>query len=162
MKEPKKSVTLYDGGGVFLIWMLLGIPFGSVLDYFWNYIVLSQTLKRFLKINAFDEKDFIKDKRITYGVFITLLGVVIDWAFVELVWDIDLLGRGAWWPEMDLLFQLLLIIVPIVMLFAVNFALSWAYLKLNRRQSAIIGIFMAVFTAPWLLVIFPYWAKWVA
>ena len=162
MKESKKSITLYDGGGIFLIWMLLGIPFGSVLDYFWNYVVLSQTLKRFLKINTFNEKDFIKDKRVTYTVFATILGVVIDWAYIELVWDVDILGKGAWWAEMSMPFQLLLIIVPIAMLFAVNFALAWAYLKLDRRQSVITGITMGVLTAPWLLVIFPYLAKWVA
>jgi hypothetical protein len=92
MKESRKPITLYDGGGVFLIWMVLGIPFGSVLDYFLNYVVLSQTLKRFLKINTFDEKDFIKDKRKTYGVFATILGLVIDWVYIELVWDVDIVG----------------------------------------------------------------------
>jgi hypothetical protein len=139
--------------------MVLGIPFGSVLDYFLNYVVLSQTLKRFLKINTFDEKDFIKDKRKTYGVFATILGLVIDWVYIELVWDVDIVGRGAWRAQMSMPLQLLIIIVPIVMLFAVNFALSRAYLKLNKRQSAIVGISMAVFTAPWLLVIYPYVAK---
>ncbi len=161
MRETKKSVTLYDGGGGFLIWVLFGIPLGSLFDYAWNCFVLSQTLKFGLKIHTFDEKDFIKDRRTTYGVFITLLGVVIDWAYIELIWDVDLLGKSSiWWAEMGLPFQLLLIIVPIAMLFAANFALAWGYLKLDRRRSSVIGLSMAVFTAPWLLVIYPHIAGW--
>jgi hypothetical protein len=48
-----------------------------------------------------------------------------------------------------------------VMIFLVNAALSYSYLKLERRQAIIFGAIMGFFTAPWLLPIVPYAFGWV-
>jgi len=42
------------------------------------------------------------------------------------------------------------------MIGVVNAALSYSYLKLERRQAIIFGAIMGFFTAPWLLPTIPY------
>ncbi len=44
MKESKKSVTLYDAGGLIIFITIFGIPFGSIFDYLWNLLVFSVAL----------------------------------------------------------------------------------------------------------------------
>ena len=53
------------------------------------------------------------------------------------------------------------LLLPMVMIFLVNAALSYSYLKLERRQAIIFGAVMGVFTAPWLLPTLPYVWGWV-
>lgn len=44
--------------------------------------------------------------------------------------------------------QLVWLLLPMVMIFLVNAALSYSFLKLERRQAIIFGAVMGIFTAP--------------
>jgi hypothetical protein len=161
-QSRKKTITLYDAGGLILVWLFFGLPVGIIFDYFWNLLVLSVSLPR-LPRSANSNPGVVsisKGRRFAYCFFITALGVVIDWAYLELTWDVGL-GRGQLWaPAMSMPLQLALLIVPMIMLGLVNFALSYSFLKLERRQAIILGSIMAFFTAPWLLPTMPYVLGW--
>lgn len=160
-KLRKKEVTLYDAGGLILVWFFFGLPVGVIFDYLWNLLVFSLALPRLSASNP-GVVAIGKGKRTLYIFFITILGIIIDWAYFELTWDVGL-GRGQLWaPAMSQPLQVALIIVPIVMLWLVNFALSYSYLKLERKQPVILGAIMAFFTAPWLLPTMPYILGWTA
>jgi hypothetical protein len=44
--EKGKTVTLHDAGGLIIGVILLGVPFGTLFDYLWNFVVLSVVLPR--------------------------------------------------------------------------------------------------------------------
>jgi len=156
MEDGKKSIVLYDVGGAIIL-VFLGIPFGSVIDYLWNLLVLSLALPRLP-----GEKPAIsKGKRLTYCFFITVLGLIIDWAYFELTWDTHFARSAVWAPAMSQALQLVWLLLPMVMIFAVNGALSYSYLKLERKQAVILGVIMGFFTSPWLLPILPDALGWV-
>lgn len=169
MKRLKKTTTLYDAGGLLLVIILFGLPFGIIFDYLWNLLVLSLALPRLPRrvapnpgsIGAGTE-NITRGRRLAYCFFITLLGVIIDWAYFELTWDTYIARSAVWAPAMTQAFQFTLLLVPVIMLGLVNFALSYSYLKLERRQAAVLAAIMGVFTAPWLLPIVPYTLGWVA
>ena len=157
MEDSKKSIVLYDVGGAIIL-VFLGIPFGSVLDYLWNLLVLSVALP----LLPGDKIKVSKGRRLTYCFFITLLGLVIDWAYLELTWDTDFGGKSSVWiPAMSQALQFIWLLLPMVMIWLVNTALSYSYLKLDRRQSIIFGAVIGFFTAPWLLPTLPYVWGWV-
>jgi hypothetical protein len=158
MEDCKKSIVLYDVGGVIIAVLFFGIPFGSVFDYLWNLLVLSVTLPRLpgdIKI------EISKGKRLAYCLFITVLGIIIDWAYFELTWDTDFGKSAIWAPAMSQALQFVWLLLPMVMIFLVNAALSYSYLKLERRQVIVFGVIMGFFTAPWLLPVVPYAFGWV-
>jgi hypothetical protein len=158
MNKPKKSITLYDAGGLIILIALFGIPFGSIFDYLWNFLVFSLGLP----VLPVENKTAVnKRKRILYILFITILGIIIDWAYFELTWDTHFGKTGLWIPAMSQALQFVWMLLPIVMLWMVNFALSYAYLKLERKPAVILGGIMALFTAPWLLPTIPYFMGWV-
>jgi len=141
MESSKKSIVLYDVGGGIILVILFGIPFGSAFDYLWNLLVLSVALPRLpgdIKIKL------SKGKRLAYCFFITVLGIIIDWAYFELTWDTDF-GKTT---------------IP-AMSQALQFVWLLSYLKLERRQAIIFGAIMGFFTAPWLLPTIPYAFGWV-
>lgn len=158
MNEPKKSITLYDAGGLIILITLFGIPFGSIFDYLWNLLVFSVTLP-FLPAES--KIKLSKRRRLLYILFITILGIIIDWAYFELTWDTHFGKTGLWIPAMSQALQFVWMLLPIAMLWLVNFALSYAYLKLERKPAVILGGVMAIFTAPWLLPTIPYLMGWV-
>jgi hypothetical protein len=98
---------------------------------------------------------------LAYCLFITLLGIVIDWAYFELTWDTHFGKTGIWIPAMSQALQFVWLLLPMVMIWLVNFALAYSFLKMERRQSIVLGAIMAFFTAPWLLPIVPYIMGWV-
>jgi hypothetical protein len=158
MKERGTSITLYDAGGLIIIITLFGIPFGSLFDYLWNLIVFSIALPRLLggiKIAL------SKKRRLAYCLFITLLGIVIDWAYFELTWDTHFGKTGIWIPAMSQALQFVWLLLPMVMIGLVYFALSYSFLKMERKQAMVMGTIMGFFTAPWLLPIMPYVMGWV-
>lgn len=158
MTESKKSIILYDAGGLFIIIALFGLPIGSLFDYLWNLFVFSVALPRLpgdIKIKL------SKKRRLAYCLFITLLGIIIDWAYFELTWGTDFGKNGIWIPAMSQALQFVWLLLPMIMLGLVNFALAYSFLKMERRQSIILGVIMAFFTAPWLLPIVPYVMGWV-
>ncbi len=158
MKESRNSVTLYDAGGLIILITIFGIPFGSIFDYLWNLLVFSVALP-FLPAKS--KVIVSKRRRFLYCLFITLLGIIIDWAYFELTWDTHFGKTGLWIPAMSQGLQFVWLLLPMAMLGLVNFALSYSYLKLERRQAIILGCVMALFTAPWLLPMVPYVWGWV-
>lgn len=158
MKEEKKKITLYDVGGVILSVIFFGIPFGSIFDYLWNLLVLSLALPHLpgnMKI------EISKGRKLVYCLFITVLGIIIDWAYFELTWDTHFGRSAVWMPSMSQALQFAWLLLPMVMIWLVNAALSYSYLKLERRQAIILGAIIAFFTAPWLLPTIPYIFGWV-
>jgi len=158
MKETKKSIMLYDVGGVIIAVLFFGIPFGSAFDYLWNLLVFSIALPR---LPGDTKIKITKGKRLAYCFFITLLGIIIDWAYFELTWDTDFGKSAVWAPAMSQTLQFIWLLLPMVMIFLCNAALSYSYLKLERRQAIIFGVAMGIFTAPWLLPTIPYVFGWV-
>jgi len=158
MEEKKRSIVLYDfGGGIFFL-IFFGIPFGSVLDYLWNLLVLSVALPRLPGDTGIE---IAKGKKMAYCFFITGLGFIIDWTYFELTWDVDFGRSTVWAPAMSQGLQFAWLLLPVVMIGLVNGALSYSYLKLERRQAIILGAIMGIFTAPWILPIIPYVFEWV-
>jgi hypothetical protein len=94
-------------------------------------------------------------------LFITLLGIIIDWAYFELTWDTSFGRSAVWIPAMSQTFQFIWLLLPMVMLFLCNAALSHSYLQLERKQAIIFAAFMGFFTAPWLLPTLPYAFDWI-
>jgi hypothetical protein len=158
MKEKGKSIVLYDAGGVILVLIFFGIPFGSIFDYLWNLVVMSVALPL---LPGTARPQIGKGRRLAFCLFITLLGIIIDWAYFELTWDTDFGKYAVWAPAMSQAFQFVWLLLPMAMIFLCNAALAYAYLKLERRQATIFGAVMGVFTAPWLLPILPYVFGWV-
>ena len=153
-EKPKKTVTLYDAGGGILL-LMFGVPFGIIIDYIWNRIVLSLTLRRLIKVPP----DALALKRIGYYVFfITVIGLLIDWGYHVLIWDVQSITGGItrWVPSMSFGAQMALILPTMLLLLVANIFLSIKYLKLERRPAQITGAMMAVFTAPWLVPTVPY------
>jgi hypothetical protein len=166
MQHKSNSITLYDGGGWFILLYLFGLPvLGSVLDYIWNYAVLYFTL-RWLPPSSIRGNtegpglnEFIggAHKR-NYTILITILGFIIDWIYYDIMWRtlpgphmlaealIDTCGNSQ-------TLILLSFLAAIVALAIVNFALSRLYLKLKAGQAAILGAVMGIFTAPWVILI---------
>jgi len=158
MKEKEKSIILYDIGGVILLVIFLGIPFGSIFDYLWNLLVLSIALPR---LPGDTKIEISRGRKLAYCFFITVLGIIIDWAYFELTWDTDFGRSAVWIPAMSQVLQFVWLLLPMVMIGVVNAALSYSYLKLERRQAIIFGAIMGFFTAPWLLPTIPYAFGWV-
>lgn len=157
MEGNKKSIVLYDVGGAIIL-VFLGIPFGSVIDYLWNLLVLSVALP----LLPGDKIKISKGRRLAYCFFITVLGLIIDWAYLELTWDTDFGGKSpVMIPAMSQALQFVWLLLPMVMIWLVNVALSYSYLKLDRRQAIVFGAVMGFFTAPWLLPTLPYFWGWV-
>lgn len=172
MKHLKNTTTVYDAGGLILVWIFFGLPLGIIFDYFWNLLVLTLALPRLPK-GSFSNPasnatvaprigEVTKNQRLLYCFFVTILGGLIDWAYFEMTWYVGMGTRTqVWEPAMGMALQFILLLVPMIMLGLVNFALSYSYLKLERKQAVILGVLMAFFTAPWLLPILPHTLGWV-
>jgi hypothetical protein len=158
MNKTDNSIVLYDAGGLILLITIFGIPFGSIIDYAWNLIIFSIAL---LFITPKNTVDLSKGRRWLYCLFITILGIVIDWAYFELTWDTHFGKTGIWIPAMSQGLQFIWILMPLLMLWLSNFALSYLYLKLEHKPAIVLGLIIALFTAPWLLPTIPYLMGWV-
>jgi len=148
-----KSAVLYDAGGWFLMSMFFGVAFiGVVLDYLWNYLVLSVTL-RWRHINI------PRKKKAIYCVIITAFGLLIDWLYYEFTWGTLVLGSlrvPAVFPKPGTQpgLELTTILIPMVLIGVVNYYASRLHLHTDVKNSLVVGAMMAVFTAPWLIVAF--------
>src|SRR4030042_809175 len=159
MNEVKdRSITLYDAGGFFLIFLFFGIPLGTLFDFIWNLVVISVTLPR---LPGGTEIGIGFWRRVVFCLLLTALGFVIAWAYFEITWDMNLSKSAEWLPAVPQWLQFVWLLLPMSMLFLVNAALSYSFFGLEKRQALIFGAVMAVFTAPWLLPIVPYIAGWV-
>ena len=148
----RKTLTLHDAGGWYLIPIIFGIPVvGVVLDYFWNFLVLFLSLK-WLRISASTGQKFI------YCAIVPGGGLVIDIVYYAIVWGVfefDL-WRGhpdsARWGTGPVL-EFITILIPIAFIIALNYAVSRLYLHVNSKQAVILGAIMGLFTAPWLIAL---------
>ncbi len=102
MKATRRTITLYDAGGVIILVVLFGIPLGSIFDYIWNLIVFSVALPL---LPGDIEIQITKGRRLAYCFFITILGIIIDWAYFELTWDTHFAKSAAWAPAIPLPLQ---------------------------------------------------------
>jgi hypothetical protein len=152
-EKHRKSTILYDAGGWFLIPMFFGGVFlGVVVDYFWNYLILYLAL-RWQKISI------TRKRRFVYIAIITAVGLLIDWLYYELTWGFLIIGSlrvppvfEMWGTQPGL--ELSTILIPMALLWTVNYLASRFYLHLDKKQASVVGAVMAVFTAPWLIVAF--------
>jgi len=147
------SPILYDAGGWFLIPMFVGGVFlGVVVDYFWNYLILSLAL-RWQKISI------TRKTRFVYTAIITAVGLLIDWLYYELTWGFLIIGSlrvppvfERWETQPSL--ELSTILIPMALLWVANYLTSRFHLHLDKKHASVVGLVMAVFTAPWLIVAF--------
>jgi hypothetical protein len=143
--------TLYDAGGWLLLFMAFGIPVvGVVLDYFWNYLILHLSLRK-------TEYDIETKRKIIYCLIATGFGLLIDWIYYEVTWGNLILGDFRITaifqrPVTQRLLEISTIIIPMIVLFIVNFILSISLLDIKKKNSLTVAAFMGIFTAPWLVL----------
>jgi len=154
--EPRKSTVLYDAGGWFLFGGMLGTFaafLGVVGDYFWNYLILSLALR-------WQQVSITRKKRFIYTAVITAVGLLIDWLYYEFTWGFLVIGSLRVPPVFDMWgtnklgLQLSTVLIPMALIGVVNYLASRFYLHLDKKHALVVGLAMAVFTAPWLIVAF--------
>jgi hypothetical protein len=144
---------LYDAGGWFLIAMFVGGVFsGVVADYFWNYLILSLALR-------WQQISITRKRRFVYIAIITAVGLLIDWLYYEFTWGFLVIGSLRVPPVFERPglnpgLELSTILIPMALLWAVNYLASRFHLHLDAKHALVVGLVMAVFTAPWLIVAF--------
>jgi hypothetical protein len=144
---------LYDAGFWFLIPMFVGGVFlGVVIDYFWNYLILYLAL-RWQKISI-----TIK-RRFAYTAIITAVGLLIDWLYYAFTWGTLVIGSlrvPAIFerPGINPGLELSTILIPMALIGVVNYLASHFYLHLDKKHAFVVGLVMAIFTAPLLIVAF--------
>ena len=157
--KHRKSTILYDAGGWFLLYMLAGGVFlGVVLDYFWNYLILFLAL-HLQKINI------TRKRRFVYTAVITAVGLLIDWLYCVFTWGILTIGSlrvPAIFEKSGLNagLELSTILIPIALIGVVNYFTSRFYLHLDSKRALVVGLAMAIFTAPWVIVVFVVFFGW--
>jgi hypothetical protein len=145
--------SLYDVGGRFLIAMFFGVVFfGVVIDYLWNYLILSLGL-RWQKINIMKKRIFV------YTAIITAIGFLIDWLYYEFTWGAPVIASSRIpaifeTPGLNPGLELSTILIPMALIGALNYFASRFHLHLDKKHASVVGLVMAVFTAPWLVVAF--------
>jgi len=145
--------SIYSSGGWPLVGMFFGAAFlGVTADYFWNYLILNLGL-RWQQLRITTRTGF------TYITMMTAAGFLIDWLYYELAWgglSIGGLGLPAVFGTYgaDPALQLGTIVIPMALIAVVNYLASRRYLHLNTRHALVVGLVMAAFTAPWVLVAF--------
>ena len=145
---------LYDAGNWVFVTIFIGaVLFGLTVDYFWNYLILSLTLR-------WQQIDIMRKKRFVYIAIITAVGFLIDWLYYQFTWGTQVvvgsLGVSALFegPGLNPGFELSTILIPMALIGAVNYFGSRFHLHLEKKHALVVGLAMAVFTAPWLIVAF--------
>jgi hypothetical protein len=158
MEQKRKSITLHDIGCGFTP-LLVGIPFGTIFDYLWNWLIMEFALSCMPYFTHKSKPELETDTKLTYCFFITILGFIIDFSYLEIVWDDPF---SLWAPTMSQGMQFLWLLLPMVMIAIVNAVLSHSFLEFERKEVAILGVFMGILTAPWIITLAPYALGWVA
>jgi hypothetical protein len=126
---------------------------GVAVDYFWNYLILSLALR-------WQQISVIRKRKFVYIAIITAVGFFIDWLYYEFTWGtqvvIGSLGLPAIFERagLNLGLELSTILIPMALIGAVNYFASRFHLHLDAKHALVVGLAMAVFTAPWLIVAF--------
>ena len=150
-RRPLKAFILYDIGGWYLVAIFSGVYFlGLALDYLWNYLVVSLTLKQ-LHVNI------IKKRKFVYCIIITIIGLCIGWIYYELSWGYLILHElrpPPLFPQPGAqpLLELSTVLIPMILLMIIYLFLSRPFFWLNNRQAFIFSAVTGFFTAPWLIV----------
>ena len=144
---------LYDLGGWSPIPIFVGVVFlGIVADYSWDYLILSSAL-RWQKISI------VRRTRFIYIAMMGAAGLLIDWLYYELTWGflvngnlgVQAMSKG---PGLSPGLELSTILIPMVLIGVANYLASRFHLHLDSKRALVVGLAMAVFTAPWLIVAF--------
>lgn len=136
-----------------MVTILGGVGFlGLAFDYFWNYLILFLGL-RWLRFSVSHRRKFI------YCLIITAIGLLIDWLYYELTWGYLVLGGFRVAPVFERpglqpALEFSTILIPLVLVAAVNFGTARLLLRMSLKQAAILGVTMGIFTAPWLITVF--------
>lgn len=159
MAKHENSVTLYDAGGWLLFYVLFGLPVGTIIDYFWNYAMVTLALwwlRRRARITGNEPPaPASRKRRFLYCLFITLIGLGADILYLYFARNyLDFYGRGDW-PFDKQLYGVLLLLVPLAIIWLGNFLISKRMFRLNRRQAVFLGGLVAVTTTPWLFLVLP-------
>ena len=159
-KQSSSTTTVYDVGGWFIVAIFSGVFFaGLAIDYFWNFLVLYITLRLIPDSQGIAlTKTISTGRRHVYCVIITVLGLIIDWLYYELTWGVLAVGSLHVSPVFPMPgvnppLEIATILIPMLVLIAVNYGISRAYLRLKSRQAVVLGVVMGFFTAPWLIVV---------
>jgi len=144
---------LYDLGGRPLVPIFVGLVFlGIVVDYAWDYLILSSAL-RWQKISI------VRRTRFIYIAMMGTAGLLIDWVYYELTWgflvnrnvEVQAMSQA---PGLNPGLELSTILIPMVLIGAANYLASRFHLHLDSKRALVVGLAMAVLTAPWLIVAF--------
>jgi hypothetical protein len=127
-----------------------GTVLGLVFNYFWNYLILYLAL-RWQKISI------TRKRRFVYTAIITAVGLLIDAVYYDITWGTLVIGSLRVppifeRPGLNPGLELSTIVIPMALIGAVNYFASRFYLHLDKRQALVVGLAMAVFTAPWVMV----------
>jgi hypothetical protein len=145
--------VLYDLSGRPLVPIFVGLVFlGIVADYAWDYLILSSAL-RWQKVSIVRRTKFI------YIAMMGTAGLLIDWLYYEVTWGflansnagVQAMSKGL---GLDPGLELSTILMPIVLIGVANYLASRFHLHLDSKRAMVVGLAMAVFTAPWLIVAF--------
>ena len=138
-------------------WFVTAIYYGETLlgvvgNYFWNYLVLYLAL-RWQKIST------TRKRRFAYTAIITAVGLLIDGLYYEFTWGTpvkhSLPVPGIFEkPGLNPGLELSTILIPMAIIGIVNYFASRFYLHLDKKHALVVGLAMAVFTAPWVMVAF--------
>ncbi len=146
------------GAGQFSLWgYLLGLPIGLAIGYGWNLLVFSLAL-RFLNQVSTSWKALGKpneERKWFFLFYLALLYVPIEEAYAQTIWENSHYNLNLI-PAMSHIWQVIAILMPMAMLWLVGFALAYAELKWNKRQAAVIAVFLSVFTLSWIQPLLPY------
>jgi hypothetical protein len=141
----------YDLGQWPLVPIFVGVVLlGIVADYSWDYLILSSAL-RWQKISI------VRRTRFIYIAMMGTAGLLIDWLYYELTWGflvnsnvgLQAMSKG---PGLIPGLELSTILMPMVMIGVANYLASRFHLHLDSKRALVVGLAMAVFTAPWLIV----------
>lgn len=141
----------YDAGEWFFTAIYYGgTVLGVVFNYFWNYLILYLAL-RWRKISI------TRKRRFVYTAVITAVGLLIDAVYYDFTWGTLVIGSlrvPAIFerPGLNPGLELSTILIPMALIGVVNYFASRFYLHLDKRQALVVGLVMAVFTAPWVMV----------
>ena len=144
---------LYDLGQWPLVPIFVGaVLLGIVIDYAWDYLILSSAL-RWQKISI------VRRTRFIYIAMMGTAGLLIDWLYYELTWGFVVAANVgvpaiSKRPALNPGLELSTILIPLVLIGVANYLASRFHLHLDSKRALVVGLAMAVFTAPWLIVAF--------
>lgn len=135
----------------YLLSLLFGLPMSMIIAFPWYFLFLTLTFS-LLRLNG---KYLSREYKVSYVLIISVLAFTIDTAYRQLIW-LEGFGKNLVMSAVNVPIPFILILVPMVMYWLLNATLSYTFLGLEKKQSAIIGLIMAFFNTSWLVVVLPF------